>query len=118
MDKDLFLEIIQYILENNYCTFRGKFYQQIFGCAMGSKLSPILSLYVMDDLLDECTRRLNFKVPFLKKFVDDIIAAIPEDQIEQTLEYLNAYNKDLQFTIEKEDNNQGVPFLDTKISRG
>lgn len=117
MDKDLFLEIIQYILENNYCTFRGKFYQQIFGCAMGSKLSPILSLYVMDDLLDECTRRLNFKVPFLKKFVDDIIAAIPEDQIEQTLEYLNAYNKDLQFTIEKEDNDQGVPFLDTKVHR-
>ncbi|XP_044749651.1 uncharacterized protein LOC123310247 [Coccinella septempunctata] len=114
MDKDLFLEIIQYILENNYCTFRGKFYQQIFGCAMGSKLSPILSLYVMDDLLDECTKRLNFKVPFLKKFVDDIIAAIPEDQIEQTLECFNAYNKDLQFTIEKEDNDQGVPFLDTK----
>ncbi|XP_044745169.1 uncharacterized protein LOC123307032 [Coccinella septempunctata] len=35
IDKELFLEITLFILENNYCTFRGKFYQQVFGCAMG-----------------------------------------------------------------------------------
>ncbi|XP_044745168.1 uncharacterized protein LOC123307031 [Coccinella septempunctata] len=117
IDKELFLEITLFILENNYCTFRGKFYQQIFGCAMGSEISPILALYVMDDLLDNSISKLKFRIPFIKKFVDDIVLALPEDQIEDTMRCFNSYCKDLQFTIEMEDQEQGVPFLDTKVHR-
>lgn len=117
IEKKVFMEITMFLLENNYCTFRGKFYQQVFGCAMGSKLSPILSLYVMDDLLENCIQKLKFRIPLLKKFVDDIIIALPEDEIENTLKCFNSYCEDLQFTIEMEDQDQGVPFLDTKVHR-
>ncbi|XP_045466743.1 uncharacterized protein LOC123675429 [Harmonia axyridis] len=50
INMELFMEIILFILNNNYCVFKEKYYLQIFGCAMGSKLSPRLAQYVMDHL--------------------------------------------------------------------
>ncbi|XP_044758812.1 uncharacterized protein LOC123316653 [Coccinella septempunctata] len=48
--KEYFKEIITFLLESGYFIFDGNFYLQLFGCIMGSRLSPILSLYVMDFL--------------------------------------------------------------------
>lgn len=67
INKKLFLEMVQFILENNYFVFQERYYSQTFGCAMGSKLSPILAQYVMDHLVKSCLEKLPFNVPFLKK---------------------------------------------------
>lgn len=60
----------------------------------------------MDDIIDECLKKIVFKPPLLKKFVDDIIVAIPSDRIEYTLD--KCHDKDIQFTIETEDHNKSV----------
>ncbi|XP_044754436.1 uncharacterized protein LOC123313562 [Coccinella septempunctata] len=117
VDEKLFFEIVEYVLSNNYCTFRGKFYKQVFGCAMGSKVSPIVAQYVMDDLLDDCSKKLKFIIKLIKKFVDDIIMALPETEIDNVWKCLNSYCADLQFTLEMENCDQGVPFLDTMVHR-
>ncbi|XP_044755068.1 uncharacterized protein LOC123314022 [Coccinella septempunctata] len=67
MDEDTFFEIMSFLLDKNYCTFRGKFYSQIVGCAMGSELSPIIAQYVMDDLVIQSLLKLRFIIPILKK---------------------------------------------------
>ncbi|XP_044751862.1 uncharacterized protein LOC123311819 [Coccinella septempunctata] len=114
---ELFLEIVSFLLENNYCTYKGEFFKQIFGCAMGSKLSPILAQYVMDHLIESCVKKIPFKILLLKKFVDDLFMAIPKNEIANILKYFNSHSKNLQFTIEKEDSEQCVPFLDTRVHR-
>lgn len=115
--KALFIEMIEFVLSNNYFTFHEEFYVQSFGCAMGSKLSPILSLYVMDHLLDVCIPLLSYSLVFIKKFVDDLILALPHDGSDEILQVFNSYDPHIQFTIEKEDANRTVPFLDTRVCR-
>lgn len=115
--KDLFFEIIRFILRNNYFSFDNQFYIQIFGCAMGSKISPILAQYVMDHALDMCVPKLRHKIAFIKKFVDDLIVALHKQDVEIILEQFNSYNPHIQFTIEFEDENNSVSFLDTRLYR-
>ncbi|KAI4464816.1 reverse transcriptase [Holotrichia oblita] len=86
------------------------------GVPMGSTLSPILAQYVMNELLVECLSRLSFEVPFLRKFVDDIICAVPFNGIDEIIGVFNTYNAHIQFTVEKESN-RSVPFLDTRLIR-
>lgn len=111
-----FLEITDFVLDNNYFSYNQKFYIQILGCAMGSKLSPILAQYVMDYVLDQSLQKLPFKPTFVKKFVDDLIVALPADQIQLMLNTVNQFDNNIQFTIEKEVN-RAVPFLDTLVRR-
>ncbi|XP_062713203.1 uncharacterized protein LOC134290163 [Aedes albopictus] len=116
INLDLFLEIVEFCLDSSYFCFRGKYYVQTFGTAMGSPLSPILADLVMDTLLCTVVRLVPFPIPILKKFVDDLLLALPMDQIQTTLDIFNSYNPYLQFTIEKENDNK-LPFLDTLIIR-
>jgi hypothetical protein len=112
-----FLDLITLCYRNNYCEFRGEFYRQIKGLPMGSSLPPIVSDFVMTDLISTViNEKLDFQVPFLLKFVDDILMAIPEDKFEPTLTAFNGYSRNLQFTIEKENNGQ-IPYLDMIIKR-
>lgn len=116
VSKELFLELLHFVLDNNYFMAGTGFYLQTFGCAMGSHLSPIVSQYVMDYVLDMCIHKLSFSFAFIKKFVDDIIVALPEDKIDETLHTLNSFNTHITFTIEREVDHS-VPFLDTRVKR-
>lgn len=111
-----FKQLASFVFESTYFTFDNRFYQQIFGTPMGSKVSPIAAQYVMDEVLDTCISVLDFEIPFIKKYVDDIICAIPSDSVQYTLEVLNSYHPNIQFTIEQETNHS-VPFLDTLVIR-
>ena len=70
----------------------------------------------MDDPLDDIIPKLPFNLPFIKKYVDDLILAIPRNNTDTILIIFNSYNNHIQFTIE-EENNQSVSFLDTKLIR-
>ena len=106
-----FIDVIKFILNNNYFQFNNKFYRQIFGSAMGNPISPILSDVVMDDLETECIKKLNFKPMFYFRYVDDIVLCIPKNSVDHTLNTLNSYDNNLQFTIEVAQNNN-INFLD------
>lgn len=116
LNKKQFLNIIELIFNSSYFKFNNHYYKQILGTPMGSNLSPILSQYVMDDLLNNCIPKLKFKLPFIKKFVDDIVTSVPQNSINEILEIFNQYNSHIQFTIEKEKD-LSVPFLDTLLIR-
>ncbi|XP_071055083.1 uncharacterized protein [Onthophagus taurus] len=116
VDKDLFFRAISVICDSTYFTFNGVTYKQIFGTPMGSPISPILAQIVMDHVLNKILPTLDFELPFLKKYVDDIITSIPENSLDSILDSFNKFNKYIQFTLERETNN-AVPFLDTKVIR-
>ena len=109
-----FIEVIKFILNNNFFQFNKKFYKQTFGSAMGNPLSPILSDIVMEDLEIECIKKLNVKPLFYFRYVDDILLCVPSNSIDHTLNTFNTYDKNLQFTVEIAQN-KSISFLDLKI---
>nr|CAI5857654.1 unnamed protein product [Callosobruchus analis] len=48
-------------------------YKQIFGTPMGNTISPILCNYVLDDLITDSLNKTYFNVPFIKRYVDDLL---------------------------------------------
>lgn len=113
---DLFLEIVEFCIDASYFRFDGQHYQQIFGTAMGNPLSPAIADWVMETLLDTVVRMLKIPLPFLRKFVDDLVTAIPLHQLDHVMETFNSYDVHTQFTYELEVDNK-LPFLDMLLIR-
>lgn len=111
-----FHEGLNWLVDNTFFVWNGKFYLQQEGTSMGSCLSPAIADLVMDVLLDEVTSRLSFPLPFIKKYVDDLVTAVPYNKIEETLTIFNSYCDKLQFTIEEERDGR-LPFLDMTLCR-
>ena len=100
-----FLNVIKFILNNNYFQFNGKYYQQIFGSTIGNSISPILAHIVMEDLEIHEIHKFNFKPLFYFRYVDDIILCILKNTIDHTVNIFNSYDENLQFTVELPQNN-------------
>ncbi|XP_055527416.1 uncharacterized protein LOC129720029 [Wyeomyia smithii] len=113
INLDLFLEMVVFCLKCSYFQFRDKYYLQQTDTAMGSPLSPILADMVMEDLICNAARKLSFTPPVLKKYVDDLILALPKQETLNTLGIFNGFHPNLQFTMEEESNG-ALPYLDTK----
>ncbi|XP_039428895.2 uncharacterized protein LOC120412472 [Culex pipiens pallens] len=116
INLDLFLEMIEFCIDASYFKFNEQHYQQIFGTAMGNPLSSTVADLVMENLLVSVVHKLDFQLPFLKKYVDDIVTAIPPDKLDHVMEVFNSYNEHLQFTYELE-NNYRLPYLDMLLVR-
>ncbi|XP_055527629.1 uncharacterized protein LOC129720206 [Wyeomyia smithii] len=113
---DLFLELVEFCIDASFFKFDGRYHQQVFGTAMGNPLSPIVAELVTEVLLDCVLKQLKIKVPFIKKYVNDLVTAIPLDQLDYVLKIFNSYNPNIQFTCETEENNR-LPFLDMLLVR-
>lgn len=70
----------------------------------------------MIKVLDDIMNQVDFNIPFLFKYVDDLLLAIPEDKSEVIMHIFNNYHPKLKFSIEIEQDNKN-PFLDTLIIR-
>ncbi|XP_030763974.1 uncharacterized protein LOC115888393 [Sitophilus oryzae] len=115
-DFETLERVIEFIFDSNFTIFNGTYYKQIFGTPMGSKISPILVNFVLDDLVKDCLHYMPHHIPFVKRYVDDLLLAVPKDQIGMTLEFFNTYDRHIQFTVE-EETNRAVPFLDMLVMR-
>ncbi|XP_058827592.1 uncharacterized protein LOC131687518 [Topomyia yanbarensis] len=115
-DEDTSISLIDFNLSSSYFAFRGAFYRQKSGTAMGNPLSPALADLVMETLLDHVLETIDIPIPFLRKYVDDLVTALPADKIQHVQSALNAYNPHIQFTCEIESNNR-LPYLDMVLIR-
>ena len=97
--------------------FKGKFYDQIDGVAMGSPLGPTLANLFMGVHEKVWIEKYTQKGPsYYKRYVDDIFAVFDcKDEALQFFEYLNTRHPNITFSIECE-NNRTLPFLDVNIS--
>lgn len=111
-----FRNMINFIFESSYFQYEEEFFQQIAGSAMGQNSSPIFSDVVMHDILNEFEEKLQFELPFLMKFVDDNLTAVPEDEIDNTMILLNSLDENIKFTYERESEGK-IPFLDLLVIR-
>jgi len=109
-----FLYAVNMVLDSSYFKFNNKIYKQIFGTPMGSSLSPIIAEIIMRDLETLALNSLSYHIPLYYRYVDDILIAIPNNHIEETLTVFNSLHERIKFTAEINTNNQ-ISFLNLQI---
>lgn len=105
-------------LRSTFFTFQGEIFEQTSGVAMGSPLSPIVASLFMEKFEKKALDSYPLKPKFWIRFVDDTNVNWPrgEEELKNFLDHLNNISKDIQFTMEGEENNC-IPFLDILLSR-
>ena len=86
-------------LDATFLAYRGDFYQQTFGTAMGSPVSVTVANLVMEDVEQRALSSYPSPPPFWKRYVDDTLTALHRDQVQC-----------FQFTIEMESAGT-LPFI-------
>jgi len=100
------------VLDSTFFKFNQKIYQQNFGTPINSPLSPIIADLVIQDLEREVLAKLDFRLLFYFRYVDDILTAVPKTAIDSIVDKFNAHSR-LQFTLEI--GGDRINFLDTTI---
>lgn len=116
LPQEYFVNGIDMCINSTYFTFQGDTYEQVAGLPMGAPLSAVAANLVLEDLEKTCIEKCGFPVYLYQRYVDDIFAIVPADKTNDILRTFNQYNKNIQFTLEEENNN-GILFLDLKITR-
>ena len=112
------MELLTVCVQTTYFQLEDKFYQQEFGMAMGSPLSPIMSNIYMENFEDEVINQSMSKPKMWLRYVDDTFVIWPHgtEKLNQFLESLNNHAPSIKFTMEVESNKQ-LPFLDVLVER-
>ena len=110
------VSLLELCLSATFFSFRGNFYRQTFGTAMGSPVSVIVANLVMEDIEERALSSYDPSPRFWKRYVDDTVAVIKSDQVSTFHSHLNSINPHIQFTMEIESNGS-LPFLDVLLTR-
>ena len=105
--SNIFQILIEPVLRN-FCGLLRSFYKQLDGETMGSPLGPTLAntflCYHEKSWLDKCPE--EFKPVFYRRYVDNLFLLLrKEEHLKLFLNYFTSYHKNIEFTSEKETNN-------------
>ena len=115
LSADQVVKLLRFCLDATFLSYRGDFYQQTFSTAMGSPVSVTVANLVMEDVEQRALSSYPSPPPFWKRYVDDTLTALPQDQVQCFHKHLNSIEPTIQFTIEMESTGT-LPFLDTRIT--
>lgn len=115
---NIFMDMMDFcIYDANYFVFHEQIYKPNDGVPMGSPLAPTLAGLALDFLLFKVLAHLKQKPRFVLKYVDDLLLELHTNQVEVVLNKFNEFHPNLQFTMEKENENHQIPYLDILITR-
>ncbi|UYV71392.1 ACSF2 [Cordylochernes scorpioides] len=113
---DKITKLISLSLKINIFTFNSKHYKQTNGSPMGSPLYSPLAEIVMRHIDQTIISRFPNIIQTWKRYIDDIFCICQTDKINNILTEINSLHNELNFIIEKENNNS-LPFLDILITK-
>ena len=108
------MEIIKLSFKANFFKYGGHVYKQIKGTPMGSPSSVVIAEIVVQNIEKSIFQSINHLFWF--RYVDDIIACVSKDSVDDILMTINSINDSIQFTKETEVNNT-INYLDMSIVR-
>jgi hypothetical protein len=116
--EDDVLALFKHILTSTYFCSDGHFYEQTDGVAMGSPLSPVIANFFMEDFEKKTIAQATHKPICWFRYVDNTFVIWPHGQEKLTIsEPLNRLHNKIQLTMEKEEEQGHLPFLDLDIYR-
>ena len=68
------IQLLEFCLEATYFSFRGKYYQQIFGTAMSFPVSVVIADMVMENIEQRALNSFSHPPIVWKRCVDDILS--------------------------------------------
>jgi hypothetical protein len=112
------LGLFRRILTTSYFIFKGEFYRQTDGVAMGSLLSPVIANFYMEDYEKAALESAPVKSRCWFHYVDDTFVILQHgpDKLKDFLHHLNSIHQSIQFTVETKSEGH-LPFLDFDIYR-
>ena len=116
MSVDNIISLLEFCLRSTYFTFKGRFYEQQEGAAMGLPISPIVANLYMEDLETKAIKSAQNPPSFWRRFVDDTLTIMKSSQIESFLHHLNSIDHHIQFTKEDSRPDGSMSFLDILIT--
>ena len=109
-------ELLEICTKELHFSFNGNMYKQVDGVVMGNPLGPVIANIFMVELENRQVPKMSSMVKKWQRYVDDTIAFVKEDKVNNVLRILNSYHKDIKFTYEEEENGE-LPFLDVLLKR-
>ena len=111
------LEKLLYLCTKHvHFSYGKRIYIQVDGVAMESPLGPILANIVMTELEIATIPSLGNYLQNWKRFLDDTFAFVLPDKIGYTVNQLNSFDENVQFTFEMEVKNK-LAFPDITVIR-
>jgi hypothetical protein len=109
-------KLLETCTKRSHFQFRGLFFDQIDGVAMGSPLAPTLANIFMDNLETKAMDDLKqLGVIHWFRYVDDTFVVLnSRNDLDKTINYLNNIHKNIKFTYETEKKNS-IAFLDVLV---
>nr|VZI18984.1 unnamed protein product [Spirometra erinaceieuropaei] len=108
------LQLIKSYLKT-YFTFDGTIYEQVKGTPMGSPISGFIAEAVLQRL--ESLVFQHHRPKFWARYVDDTFVVIERDQVLTFQEHINSVFPNIQFTMDEEEENNQLAFLDVLVCR-
>ena len=84
------LQLLSLCLNATFFSFRGTYYRQSFGTAMGSPVSVVIANMVMEHVEEQALSSFPQRVLFWKRYVDDVCCALAEHEVSSFLCHLNS----------------------------
>ena len=108
--------LLEFCLKNTYFQYKGRYYEQTEGAAMGSPISPIVANPFMEDFEVQAIVTSPSPPVLWKRYVDDTFTIIQKQCKYSFLEHLNTINPSIKFTSEETRPDEAMPFLDILIT--
>nr|XP_034826501.1 uncharacterized protein LOC117983968 [Maniola hyperantus] len=97
-----YLDLSEFCLKNGYFSWRGDYYLQVDGVAMGSPIAPVAANIFMEWVEGELVEMMPEKPRRWLRYVDDIFAIVNKEELSQVFQNLNGLHRKVHFTIEEE----------------
>ena len=111
------ISLLKFCLNASDFVYEGTFFHQKFGCPMGSPVSMVIANLVMENVESRILSNTQYDILIWRRFVDDTWAVIPADNVKDFFKFINSIEASIKFTIEEEDKNNSISFLDVQVTR-
>lgn len=112
----LIMELLKFVMDNSYLTFKDTTYHQIDGTAMGTACAPTYANIIVYMLERSVLELFKPFVSLYRRYLDDVFACIQSDQVDTFKSTMNSLHPKLKFEF-TQDSTQ-ASFLDLSISKG
>ena len=86
MSVSQIISLLEFCLGSTYFTFKGRFYEQKEGTAMGSPISPVVANLYMEDLETKALQTAQNPPSFWRRFVDDTLTILKSSNTDEFLQ--------------------------------
>ena len=115
LSVDQVSHLLDLCLRTTYFVYKGEYYQEKDGAAMGSPVSPVVANIYME-MFEGLALKTKLARRIWKRYVDNTFCVIEKVNAGLFLDYLNSLCPTIQFTMESEKD-RSLPFLNTLLTR-